>query len=263
MRHTGERYEVGLTWRENVENNYALVKAQLKQLHSRLSKDETLRIKYQETLQTDLEKRYVKPVVFTEPQPETVWYLPHHPVCNPKKHGKVRRVANAASSFRGHSLNDNLLSGPDLLQNLFLLLRFREWPVAVLADIEAMFMQISITEKDQAALRLLWLTGNSIRKYQYTRLIFGAACSPTTAIIARKQSADDFAADDVVTKQLIHDAFYMDDLVHSFLNANEAFRNLLSVKEALQKGGFNLTKFVSNKVRSRITLFSHYTHCVS
>ena len=38
----------------------------------------------------------------------------------------------------------------------------------------------------------------------------------------------------------------MDDLVHSFLNTNEAFRNILSVKEALQKGGFNLTKFVSN-----------------
>ena len=153
-----------------------------------MSKDETLRIKYQETLQTDLEKGYVKPVVFTEPQPETVWYLPHHPVCNPKKPGKVRRVANAASSFRGQSLNDNLLSGPDLLQNLFLLLlRFRERPVAVIADIEAMFMQISITEKDQAALRFLWLTGNSIRQYQYTRLIFGAACSPTTAIFARKK----------------------------------------------------------------------------
>ena len=40
----------------------------------------------------------------------------------------------------------------------------------------------------------------------------------------------------------------MDDLVHSFLNTNEAFRNLLSVKEALQKGGFNLTKFVSNNL---------------
>ena len=111
------------------------------------------------------------------------------------------------------------MSDPDLLQNLFLLLlRCRDRPIAVIADIEAMFMQISITEKDQAALRFLLLTGNFIRQYQYTRLIFGAACSPTTAISARKRSADDFAADDVATKQLIHNAFYMDDLVHSFLN---------------------------------------------
>ena len=77
-------------------------------------------------------------------------------------------------------------------------------------------------------------------------MIFGAACSPTTAIFPRKLSADDFAADDVAAKQLIHDAFYMDDLIHSFLNTNEASRNLLSVKEVPQKGGFNLTKFFSN-----------------
>ena len=252
MTHTGERYEVGLTWKANVkiENNYAVAKAQLKSLQSRLSKDNALETKYQETLQSDLEKGYVKPVVFTEPQPEKIWYLPHHPVCNPKKPGKVRRVANAAASYRGQSLNDNLLSGPDLLQNMFLLLlRFREQPIAVMADIEAMFMQISIREEDQAALRFLWFTGKSIRQYQYTRLIFGAACSPTTAIFARKRSADDFATNDETTKQLIHDAFYMDDLIHSFNNTNEAARNLLSVKEALCKGGFNLTKFVSNDRR--------------
>ena len=58
MRHIGERYEVGLTWKENVElqNNYPVPKAQLKSLESRLSKVEFLRIKYHETLQTDLEK---------------------------------------------------------------------------------------------------------------------------------------------------------------------------------------------------------------
>ena len=74
MRHTWERNEVGLTWKENVEllNNYLVAKAQLKLLESRLSKDETWRNKYQKKLQTDFEKGYVKPVAFTEPQPETV-----------------------------------------------------------------------------------------------------------------------------------------------------------------------------------------------
>ena len=188
MRHTGERYVVGLTWKKNVElqNSYPVAKAQLKSLQSGLSKDETWLIKYQETMQTELEKGYAIPVVFTELQPETVWYLPHHPVCKQKKHGKVRCVANAASSFRGKSLNANLLSGPDLLQNLFRLLRrFRERPIGLIADMEAMFMQISIKEKNQAALRFPWVSGDSIRQYQYTRLIFGAACSPTTATFAR------------------------------------------------------------------------------
>ena len=60
----------------------------------------------------------VKPVEMQAPPPESIWYLPHHPVTNPNKPGKVRRVANAASKFRGESLNLNLLTGPDLLNNL-------------------------------------------------------------------------------------------------------------------------------------------------
>ena len=79
------------------------------------------------------------------PPPESIWYLPHNLVTNPNKPGKVRRVCNAASKFRGESLNSNLLTGPDLLNNLFgVLLRFREDPVAVLSDIEGMFMQITV-----------------------------------------------------------------------------------------------------------------------
>ena len=122
-----------------------------------------------------------------------------------------------------------------------------------------MFIQISKREKDQAAFRFLWLTWNSIRLYLYTRSIFGAACSPTTAIFARKRSADDFASDDVVTKQLIHNAFYMDDLVHSFVNTNEASRNLLSVKEFLQKGEFNITKIVSNNIKCLVGPLNDHT----
>ncbi|XP_075261127.1 uncharacterized protein LOC142352857 [Convolutriloba macropyga] len=97
---------------------------------------------YQKTLDTDIEKGYVKPVIFSSIAPSRVWYLPHHPVTNPNKPGKVRRVSNAASVFKGNSLNSNLLTGPVLINNLVgLLLRFRENPVAVSADIEAMFMQ--------------------------------------------------------------------------------------------------------------------------
>ena len=104
------------------------------------------------------------------PPPKSIWYLPHHPVTNPNKPGKVRRVANAASKFRGESLNSNLLTGPDLLNNLVgVLSRFREHPIAVLSDIEGMFMQIAVRQEDQSALRFLWMIDNSIRQFQFTR----------------------------------------------------------------------------------------------
>ena len=92
-----------------------------------------------------------------DPQQDRSWYMPHYHVENINKPGKIRRVANAASKFRGHSLNSNFFTGPDLLNNLLgVLMRFREHPVAVLADIVGMFMQITIHQIDQSAHRFLW-----------------------------------------------------------------------------------------------------------
>ena len=72
IRHNGTRYEIGLLWKNNVQlqNNYPVAKAQLSSLQRRLSKDHQLSVLYDATLQTDIEKGYVKPVVFENPQPE-------------------------------------------------------------------------------------------------------------------------------------------------------------------------------------------------
>ena len=68
------------------------------------------------------------------------WFLPHHPVLNPNKPGKVRMVMDAAAKKNGVSLNGNLLIGPDLLNSLTgVIMRFREQRVAIAADIEVCF----------------------------------------------------------------------------------------------------------------------------
>ena len=173
----GDRYEIGLLWKQDskLENNYPVGKAQLDSLQKQLNKGFELKQLYEKTLETVLKKGYVKSVSFSNPAPEKIWYLPHHPVTNPNKPGKVRRVANAASVFMTQSLNKNLLSCPGLLNNLIgLLLRFRQDPVAIMAGIEAMFMQICIRTEDQSCLCFLWPSKNSIQQFQYTQLIFGA-----------------------------------------------------------------------------------------
>ena len=147
----GQRFEIKLPWKENSnsENNYFSALSQVKSLNRRLERNPQLRDNYMKTLQTDLEKNYIKPVEMQDPLPDRIWYLPHHPVENPNKPGKVRRVANAASKFRGKSLNSNLLTGPELLNSLLgVLMRFRENQIAVLADIEGMFMQIAVNQTD-------------------------------------------------------------------------------------------------------------------
>ena len=65
------------------------------------------------------------------------WYLPHHPVLNIKKPGKVRVVFDAAASHRGVCLNDTLTQGPDLVNCLVgVLLRFCKERKAITADIK-------------------------------------------------------------------------------------------------------------------------------
>ena len=104
-------------------------------------------------------KRYVIEVPDAhkvENRSDKEWYLPHHPVLNTNKLGKVRRVLNGAAKFQDASLNKSLLTGPDLLQNLiYVSLRFQQHPYAVSADIEGMFLQVGVLPSDQPSLRFL------------------------------------------------------------------------------------------------------------
>ena len=102
--HDGKKYVVGMLWREpdiELPNNYYAALAQLKSLENRLGKDADLRERYAQTIKDDLEKGYLKTVEPSESQMRSKreWCLPHHPVLNPNKPGKVRRVLNGAAFF--------------------------------------------------------------------------------------------------------------------------------------------------------------------
>ena len=162
-RFNGERYEVGLLWREDevkLPNNFYSAMGQLKSLERRLQKDGALKKRYQETIDTDVNAGYVRKVdqaELNETKDKLQWYLPHHPVINPNKPEKVRRVCNAAAKYQGVALNDKLLPGPDLLQSLIgIIFRFREHQIALSADIEAMFLQVAVPKDDSRCLQFLW-----------------------------------------------------------------------------------------------------------
>ena len=123
------------------------------------------------------------------------WYLPHHVVLNPNKPGKVRVVFDAASKFDGVSLNDKLLTGPDLLNNLVgILMRFRTGKIGVMADIEQMFHQVGVCEDGRDSLRFLWRDLDDTRRpngYKMTVHVFGAVDSPCCANYALQRAARD------------------------------------------------------------------------
>ena len=158
----GERYEVGLLWKRNdpfLPNNYFSALSEMTSLEYRHEKIPELKKLYQDTIKVDVEKEFVR--ILKQEELEATkfasqWYVPHHPVEDPNKPGKVRPVCNAASKVRRISLNDNLLTGPDLLQNLIgIIFKFREQKVAITADIEAMFLQVKVQSEDCKVLRFL------------------------------------------------------------------------------------------------------------
>ena len=140
-------------------NSYFSSLVQLMSLKKRLSRDTALKENYAKNISEDLEKGYVIQIPdadLVEQRSDKKWYLPHHPVINPNKPGKVRRLLSGAEKFHSTSLNKSLITGPDLLHNLtHALLGFRQHQFAVSADIEGMFPQLGVPDCDQPSLRFL------------------------------------------------------------------------------------------------------------
>ena len=68
----------------------------------------------------------------------------------------MRVVYDASARSSGPSLNDCLYVGPKFNQKtLEVLLRFRSYPIAWIADIEKAFLMISMAPKDRDVLRFL------------------------------------------------------------------------------------------------------------
>ena len=177
-------------------------------------------------------------------------YIPTHPVFIPKKPGKTRVVNDSAAVYKGISLNKNLATGPDQLNSLpEILLRLRIGKMVLAADIEAMFHQVRVCQKDADALRFLWK--DDISKigppevYQMLVHIFGATCSPTCCSHALKKSGRD-AECSAMTYETIIKNFYMDDLFKSVELEEAAIQLAKELVSVLKSTGFRLCKFVSN-----------------
>ena len=155
------------------------------------------------------------------------WYLPHHPVVHPHKPGQVRRMLNGAAKFQCQSLNNALLTGQDLLQSLIhILCRFRQYPHAVSADIEGMFLQVGVIPEDRPSLRFLWREdpASEMAVYQYIRHIFGSKDSPTCANYVLRRTAKDNKTTFPEAARSVLSIFYMDDYLESSLTVEEATR---------------------------------------
>ena len=96
--------------------------------------------------------------------------------CILKSPNKVRLVFDASAKYKNDSLNNRLLKGPGLINNLVsILIQFRLGKYAVTADIEQIFHQVKVKKRDQDVLRFLWrfLKNEKPQEYAMTVHLFG------------------------------------------------------------------------------------------
>lgn len=118
---------------------------------------------------------------------EECWFLPSFGVYHPQKPNQIRVVFDSSAQYCGVSLNDVLLTGPELNNSLLgVLLRFQRDRVAILANIQQTFYCFLIHRNHCNFLRFLWHKDNDLSKavvdYRMRAHVFGNSPSPAVAI---------------------------------------------------------------------------------
>ena len=196
--------------------------AAMKRMHSlkkKFEKDEQLYNQYRCFMSDLIDKGYARKCDKKGTEGKT-WYVPHHAVFHPRK-GKIRVVFDCSSQYKGTSINQNLLSGPDLTNQLVgVLHRFRFEPVAFMADIQAMFYQVRVPENQRSHLRYLWWSESDINSeivdHEMCVHVFGAVSSPSRSNYAlRKTAVENSSHYGSDASETILKNFYVDDLLKS------------------------------------------------
>ncbi|XP_074029259.1 uncharacterized protein [Leptinotarsa decemlineata] len=181
---------------------------------------------------------------------DRIWFLPHFEITNPNKPNKLRIVFDASARSNGVSLNDFLLTGPDLynsLQNI--LLNFRIKKFAFTSDIKEMFLRIKVRKEDRISQRILYRGMERTKQpdiYEINVFFFDSTCGPCLAQEAKNSNAQDFsqyypkAAEDII------DAHYMDDYLGGADTAEEAAEIINDVIYVHSKGNFEICNWIAN-----------------
>ena len=225
----------------------------LKSTRKTLDRNPIMKQHYFAFMKNLFDKGHAEPV---PPQDPTLlkpcWYLPHFGIYHPQKPDKIRVVFDSAAENGGISLNKLLLSGPDLTNSLLgVLLRFRKYSTAFMADIEQMFYSFVVPEDHRDFLRFLWYGNNdpdgAIVEYRMKVHIFGNTSSPAIATFGLRKTAEvgepEFGSD---AKEFVDNDFYVDDGLKSMPNSRQAIDLLQRTQAMLATGNLRLHKISSN-----------------
>lgn len=257
------RRVVSLPRKKDVQftSNIHTAEKRFKALKKRLKEDDEFRSMYNRQMSDYIIKGQVE-IVPPNDSSEDIYYLPHHAV--KKQTGgviKYRIVFDASSHENGSpSLNDALETGPNLLPEILAtLLRFRQYPSALVCDGSQAFLQLSLHENDRNLTRFFWYSTlpktcgdyevtDDIVTYRFTRLPFGLASSPFLLSATLKELASLYKEECPTAAMIIDKSTFMDDFTISVKGDDQAVLAYHELTRLLKHIRLPLSKWASNSM---------------
>lgn len=178
-----------------------------------------------------------------------VWYVSHLVAPNPHSvTTPVRLVWNSSQKFKGLSMNDLLLKGPDVLNSIrAVLLRFRKGVFGVLGDLHKMYNSVWLEEREMHLHRFLWrdTPEEEIEEYAITRVNIGDRPAGCIAQLAMRETAGLAAfAHMKEERRVLEEDSYVDDILTSQNDQKRLVEIVKGIEEILEAGGFSLKEWV-------------------
>ena len=183
---------------------------------------------------------------------EEVYYLPHHTVFKSSSSTTSTRVVfdGSCRSSNGLTLNDTLLVGPTIQQDLYsIVLRFRTYQVAFTADIAKIYHQVRFHEDDRKLQQILWRSPEEpLKTSELLTVTYGTASATYLATCCLQQLAEDESKDFSLAPAALTNNFYVDDALCGANTTEDALRLQQELTALLKRGGFHLRKFCASQL---------------
>ncbi|GFS89015.1 integrase catalytic domain-containing protein [Trichonephila clavipes] len=167
----------------------------------------------------------------------------------------MRIVFDASSHEDGQpSLNDCLWSGENLNPNIFhLIISFRLNTIAITADIEHAFLQISLRDEDRDAVRFLFpdIKSNQtdpykFQVYRFKRVMFGVNVSPFLLSATIKHHIENYREQYPAATEMLDTCLYVDDVISGADDISQALKVSKDAETIMKNASMKLRKWNSN-----------------
>lgn len=214
------------------------------QIERRLERDKELRKNYNKFMQEFIDLGHMRRATNCEKRANG-YYIPHHAVTK-----KFRVVFDASCvTNNGKSLNDVQLAGPNLQENLaMVIMRFRLHRIVFATDVRKMFRQFKIHKDDLKFQKIIWRfdSNEPLSEYVILTVVYGMKASPFLAMRCMYELAKIYKKEYPMAARATELERYMDDYFSGADNEEQIVRLYNELREMLGHAGLELGKWKTN-----------------